>query len=144
MKKNVIKKLFIILITIFVLLISFELYCRSIVYKKYKYIIQTQINANKNFNGNLTYEKVICPSYNERKAKFKPVSIGKYKDKPSIVLFGCSFTWGSYLKENETFASVLSQYTGRTVYNRGLYGTGIPFMYFQLNDNNIFYLYAYR
>lgn len=83
----------------------------------------------------LTYYKTIYPTYNERIKLFKPVSYGKDKTKRPIALFGCSFTWGSFLKDNETFSAVLSNYTGRTVYNRGLYATGIPFFYYQLKQN---------
>lgn len=38
----------------------------------------------------------------------------------SIILLGCSFTYGHLLKDNETFGAVLSDYTDKSVYNWGL------------------------
>ncbi len=137
MKKTDYKKIIIPLLLVIFLAGVLELCSYFIVYNKYKYNFESMLKVNKNFPRMLTYEKVIYPSYEERKARFRPVSIGVNSNKPSIAIFGCSFTWGSNLSDNETFSAVLSDYTGRTVYNRGLYATGIPFLYYQLNDKNI-------
>ena len=59
------------------------------------------------------------------------------KSKPPIILFGCSYTEGFGLEENETLSRKLADFTNRTIYNRGHMGTGIPFMYYQLNDKDI-------
>ena len=39
---------------------------------------------------------------------------------PSIILLGCSYTYGYNLKDNESFDAVLSDYTNKTVYNLGI------------------------
>ncbi len=85
----------------------------------------------------LPYQKAIYPDYEQRKAIFRPVIFGTDKNKRSVALFGCSYTWGCYMEENETFGAVLSKLTGRTVYNRALSATGVPFLYYQLSDKNI-------
>lgn len=56
--------------------------------------------------------------------------------KGSIVTIGCSYTAGEGLKENQTFAYKLNKETGRTVYNRGICGTGPQMVYRQLSDKN--------
>ena len=137
LKNNKYKPIIISSLIIIILLALVELCSYFIVYNKYKKDINSMSKADKTFNANLTYEKAIYPSYAERKNRFRPISLGKDAEKTSIVLFGDSFTWGSHLKDDETFSAVLSDYTGRTVYNRGLYATGIPFMYYQLKDRNI-------
>ena len=47
----------------------------------------------------------------------------KKNNTPSIILFGCSYTYGHMLNDNETFAAVLSDYSGRSVYNLGISST---------------------
>lgn len=49
----------------------------------------------------------------------------KNNEKRAIILFGCSFTYGDYLKDNETFGYVLSEYYDKTVYNFGV-SSGSP------------------
>ena len=49
-----------------------------------------------------------------------------------IVLFGCSFTYGVGLKENETFSHKLAGYTNRSVFNRGIPGCGANHMLYML------------
>ena len=56
---------------------------------------------------------------------FRPPAGLEYKDKPSIVLFGCSYAYGQNLKNEETLSYQLSQYLKRTVYNLALCGGGL-------------------
>ena len=53
----------------------------------------------------------------------KPCGL-EYKKRP-ILLYGCSYTYGYGLKDNEHFGYVLSQYTKRPVYNFSLFAKGI-------------------
>ncbi len=62
----------------------------------------------------------------------KPIGL-EYHKKP-IFLFGCSYTYGQALEDNQTFAYKLSHLTKRPVYNRALPGKGIQHMYWQLNS----------
>ena len=80
---------------------------------------------------------------------FRPDEIKKNKKK-EIVLFGCSFTYGVGLKENETFSRKLSKYTNRSVYNRGIPGCGTNHMLYMVEkglSSNIknpeYFIYIY-
>ena len=54
----------------------------------------------------------------------KPI-FAKNPNEDTIVLFGCSFTYGSGLKEEQAFHSKLNKYWDKTVYNYG-YPGGSP------------------
>lgn len=54
------------------------------------------------------------------------------------MLFGCSFAYGTQLKENETFAYKFSQLTKRNVYNKSLETCGIQHMYYLLTHPDFF------
>ena len=58
--------------------------------------------------------------------------------KPEIVLFGCSFTYGDLLNDNETFSYQLAKETGYKVINRAKSGWSVQHMLFQL-ENDDFY-----
>ena len=60
----------------------------------------------------------------------KPVGL-KF-DKRPIVLFGCSYTYGENLKDNEVFSYKLSEYTKRPVYNYAFSAFGIQHMMYIL------------
>lgn len=51
-------------------------------------------------------------------------SFDKKSDK-SVLLLGCSYTYGANLNPNQTFSYYLSELTGRTVYNLGVCGGSI-------------------
>lgn len=65
----------------------------------------------------------------------KPYNSADGGNKPSVILFGCSFVESSFLQDNETFGYKLSQKTNRTVYNRGFSGFGISQMVWQTKEN---------
>lgn len=104
------------------------------------------MNENKSF---LSFQKALHPAffkypYNKKKPfsfsyfkdRFRPISYKNNKKRP-VILFGCSVTYGFLLNDNQTFSYKLSNYTNRTVYNRGFPGTSVPFMYYQLKSTNI-------
>ncbi len=134
--KHSLKKLYILHIVFFIIvLVCVEVCSYFLVFDMYKDVITANANV-LGYKPTLTYNKAIYPSYEKRKKYFRPVSQAN-PEKPAIATFGCSFTWGSFMQDNETFAAQLSRATGRTVYNRGLFGTGVPFLYYQLSDKNI-------
>ncbi len=67
---------------------------------------------------------------------FRPIEYRNPNKRP-IILFGCSFTYGHGLNDEETFSRKLADYTDRTVVNRGLSGEGVSFLYFQVTSRNI-------
>ncbi len=121
---------------IIVVLILIEIVSYFVVFYKNRNAIIGQAKI-EGYKPILTYQKPAYLSYEERKAMFRPVSYGDNPNKRPIALFGCSYTWGSYMENEDTFAAVLSRLTGRTVYNRGLFATGVPFLYYQLSDKDI-------
>lgn len=63
---------------------------------------------------------------------------GLDSNKKPILLFGCSYTFGDGLKENQTFSHKLYEQTQRPVYNRAIGGTGIQHMYRQFIDTSFY------
>lgn len=87
------------------------------------------------FRFKIDYE---CPkkfNYNDYKNELRPVNYKKSNKRP-VLFFGCSFTEGMGLKNEQTLAYKISELTNRTTYNRGKSSTGPQFMYYQLNDKN--------
>lgn len=83
----------------------------------------------------LGYYPCVEFNYNRAKKTFRPVEIGKLKDiKRPVLFFGCSFTYGSMLENNQTLSYKISKLTGRTTYNRGFPGSGPQLMLLQLQD----------
>lgn len=70
-------------------------------------------------------------------SKYRPIENKNSKLKP-IVLFGCSFTHGVNLENNETFSYQLGQITQRPIYNRALGGMGTQHMLFQLQNEDFY------
>lgn len=135
MKKKIIVNLSIIL----VIFIIVELLSCVVLSKKYGNNIKdyVKITQNKNIKIPLMkYSKTELPSKKWLYENLRPIEY-RNQDKQPIILFGCSYTYGFGLKENETFSRKLADYTNRTVINRGKSGTGIPFLYYQLNDEEL-------
>lgn len=132
------KKIIIVNIIAIIFVFSIiEIISYANLYKKYKDAI---INYNKIINRKtifpLSYKKVVLPNKNNLLDNFRPIEKRDKEQKP-IVLFGCSYTYGFGLEDNQTFSYKLANATNRTVINRGKSGTGLPFLYYQLNDKNI-------
>ncbi len=62
---------------------------------------------------------------------------GKDSTLPPVVLFGCSYTEGFGLRENETLSARLSDYTNRTVYNNGFSGSGLSLIEMILSSEEV-------
>ena len=71
--------------------------------------------------------------------KYRPVE-NKEKNYKSIILFGCSFTEGASLANNETFSHILAKGMKRGVYNRAHGGWGTQHMLYQLRSNKFYEL----
>ena len=65
------------------------------------------------------------------------INMEKTSNKPSILVFGCSFAQGTI---PENFEYFLSYKTKRMVYNRGYTGLGIANMYAQVSNPNFYKL----
>lgn len=74
--------------------------------------------------------------YNENKMSIFRKPMGLNYNKRPVILFGCSYTYGTNLKENQTFSYKLSHQSHRPVFNRGIGGWGVQHMLYQLQNDN--------
>ncbi len=134
------KKKFIINLSFILMIIAIsEIFSCFILSKKYSQDIKDFIKITKNKDIKIPlikYSKTQLPSKELLYNDLRPIEY-KNSDKQAIILFGCSYTYGFGLNENETFSRKLADYTNRTIINRGRSGTGIPFLYYQLNDTEV-------
>lgn len=107
---------------------SFELNSRIWTFREH--IKQSVINYFE--NKYISFDK-----FYEKKIKFRP-DVGLQFQKKPIVVFGCSFAYGSKLEDNQTFSYKLSEYTKRPVYNRASPGWGVQDMLYQLRRKDFY------
>ncbi len=69
--------------------------------------------------------------------QFREPSGLDYKNKKSIIIFGCGFAEGLGLKDNQTFAAQLSDYMKIPVYNRGSGGSYIQHAILQVQSHEL-------
>ena len=135
--KKIYKILLINIIIFIILLICAELISHHVLLKKYEQdIIAFNNVANNGIQTGLKYNRAFVPDRKMLLSGLRPSHSVKTDKKP-IIMFGCSYTYGFGLEENETFAEKLSGYTHRTVINRGKSGTGITYMFYQLSDDKV-------
>ena len=139
---NILNILFIVTVTV---MISAELVKRVGVARILKIVLINIINiiailviaelaANIWAFGRITghYSKVMSFAESYQHFHFRPVSGENYAQKPPVVLFGCSFTYGSGIEYAETLGYKLAGTLKRTVYNRGISTCGIQHAIWQL------------
>lgn len=54
--------------------------------------------------------------------------------KSPVILYGCSYTFGVFLNDEECFSGRLSELTGRQVFNRGIPGYGIQHSLYHIEN----------
>ena len=136
------KFIYFIVVTI-VLLLLLEL--SAICISAYSYV-----KAGRNFNiedikYNLTpilYERITDVSTCQDDDSFclndiRPIAGKEYNNSP-ITVFGCSYAYGHYLKNNQIFSYKLSKIVEHPVYNRAFPGKGLSNMYFQVSDEKFY------
>lgn len=99
---------------------------------------QGSLGFNNKAHTDVHYKYIVKYKYEHYKKHFRPVLYSKNSRKRPITLFGCSYTEGLGLKENQTFGYKLFQKTDRTVYNRGALGTGPQFILYQLRRDDFY------
>ena len=60
------------------------------------------------------------------------------KNSRPIIVFGCSFAEGLFLKDEDKVSSRLADETGRVVYNRAMSAQGVQYMIYLLEDENFY------
>ncbi len=138
------KKIYSILIIILFCLMMFFAFD----YLQYKKDCKTYITLDKyNLNpprkysnylfGNIGYT-ISSLKYLSKKNFRKNFANSDDNKKPPIILFGCSFTYGTMLEDNQTFSYKLSKLTKRNVYNYALEACGIQHMYYFLSNKKFY------
>ena len=69
---------------------------------------------------------------------FRNIHINNHLSKPPILIFGCSFTFGSALNDNQIFPYKLSTTSNRPVLNFSKAATGPAHMLFLIQNNFVF------
>lgn len=121
------KKFIFILINTLIALVLIELISYQVLYYRYKDIHDKSV---------VKYDKISILKDDILLTGFRPTEY-RDKNKPPIVVFGCSYVQGTGLNDNQTVSRKLADYTNRTVYNRGKSGLGIYYFYYLLNNEKI-------
>lgn len=94
-------------------------------YKYYKEFLNRDISEENRFNSIIDF-----PDYRRVENPDSP--------KGSILIFGCSFAYGTGIEETETLSYKLGKLTGRPVYNRAYSGFGVQHMLYQLQNDKFY------
>lgn len=143
MNKRVFIKIVIINLLIFIILIVIsEILLFNLEKKNFSKEIIAGAKAAKTINE----EVPIDASYhfimhnfnynNDKIRKMRPVE--RKGNKHNIILFGCSFTYGSWLNSHQTFSYKLAEQTQSTVFNRGVGGWGLQHILYQLKRKDFY------
>ena len=58
--------------------------------------------------------------------------------KQPVLIMGCSFAWGNYLMNEQTFGGKIVKYTDRPVFNRGIWSRGLSEMLYQVRTKEFY------
>ena len=94
--------------------------------KHYDYVGAYLNKVRNDYNKTKFYDKEFRPFPNNE------------EDLPSILVFGCSYAYGTNLKDNETISAKLSEATGLPVYNLGIQGGGIREILHMLQNDKLY------
>ena len=127
-----------------IITLNIFLFCLLFVFAE---IIARNIYFDKSEKWKNTYELKIYDNYlsfdnsffvekGQEKFNFRNPSIKKSYGTDSIILAGCSFTYGYGIEHENTFGAMLSDYTNKNIYNMGVNG-GSPrdFLYILRNKD---------
>ncbi len=138
--KKIILITFISIFSLFFFTIITELILAFNSYKDFKNNhVPIQLRNNYHFSNHLSERYLHNKLINEYKLR-DPAGleyINKNPLKGSIILVGCSYTYGVDLKYDETFGYLLSKYTKRPVFNLGIPGGGPREILYLLRTNKI-------
>lgn len=135
MKINI-KKLFVIILVNFSIIIAILAIFEYIAYNKVKKNLSLDFAGAKPRYNFAFYDwdthYPIMEKYNFRKP------FGKEYKKSPIVIFGCSYAYGYKLNDEQSLGYKLSEYTKRPVYNRAYNSFGVQHMLYQLEKEDFY------
>lgn len=136
-------KIITINVIIFILIITcleFAMYQRE--KNRWAGVIEQQNKVEQRLNSkNVLKPKFLLMkkfNYEEYKRNFRPVNYVENSKKNPVIFFGCSYTQGAGLSNEQTLAYKISKLTNRTTYNRGIGGTGPQLMLYQLRRDDFY------
>lgn len=122
------------------ILIFFFLFC-IVEFASYLYIKfdakEYVDNYNKNNLRQMTQKYAPIKMATHESGDHRAINYGD-KNKPSILFFGCSYTYGLFNDENETLPYYVTERTGRTTINRGVTGGCIYNMFHDLISDKFY------
>ena len=122
------------------ILIFFFLFC-IVEFASYLYIKfdakEYVDNYNKNNLRKMTQKYAPVKMATHESGDHRAINYGD-KNKPSILFFGCSYTYGLFNDENETLPYYVTERTGRTTVNRGVTGGCIYNMFHDLISDKFY------
>lgn len=122
------------------ILIFFFLFC-IVEFASYLYIKfdakEYVDNYNKNNLRQMTQKYAPVKMATHESKDHRAINYGD-KNKPSILFFGCSYTYGLFNDENETLPYYVTERTGRTTVNRGVTGGCIYNMFHDLISDKFY------
>lgn len=126
-------KKFLTFLLIFFILICITDFClySAFVYKQVKEVNSTNFDLPNNYVYSLSYKK-LSDVFVDGSFLRPPVVFDSNK---KILIFGCSYSYGASLEENQTFGYKLAQKYNGTVYNHSFPGWGLQHMYWQIDEN---------
>ena len=146
MKKNIIKIIIlnIILLVIIIFIADYSIYLKF----KQDYIknlaseslkIYPPISYIDNYKSNYSTQSYIFQKRNKNNFNYFRNNIyNKNYNNKAIIFFGCSYTFGAQLSDEQTLSNKLAKKLNINVYNFGICASGIQHM-LSLLQNNIFY-----
>lgn len=144
------KKYLLILICNIALIIIFLFCIDYLIYAKYKndYIKNTEhleiyppISYIDNYRSEFSPQTFTFQIKNKKLIEtYRYKYNDNYKNKKSIIIFGCSFAFGELLEDNQTISYKLSNITKRNIFNFGMNACGIQHM-LSLLQNEVLYKY---
>ncbi|MBQ9246158.1 hypothetical protein IJ182_07825 [bacterium] len=129
----------IVLFCLFFILFDYLTYKKALISFKKVYPNQKVV-----FKYSLISKKPNIIVYPELFFKGKSKYLGRlpdgleYKDKKPIIVFGCSYAYGDFLNQNQTFTYKLAHLIKHPVYNRAAVGWSIQHMLFQTETEMLY------
>lgn len=148
MKKSIIKIIIlnIILLVIILFIADYSIYLKF----KQNYIkdfaaeslkIYPPISYIDNYRSNYSPQSYIFQKINKNKFNYFRNNIyNKNYNNESIIFFGCSYTFGAQLSDEQTLSNKLAKKLNINVYNFGICASGIQHMLSLLQNNNFYNL----
>lgn len=112
---------------------NFKHYIHDLSYNGYKENIE---NYKKTIlNGQYLSENNPDSHILENWKNYRPIE--NIQSDKNILIFGCSFAYGMFLKDNETFSHFLGKLTEYNIYNRSHNGRSAQHMLYQLENKDL-------